>query len=344
MMPMEEPRWLVTTVVRGEWTIATAKAAATKRGCRFEGDKAVKGPAHLRHIYEGLVQNVAAIKKLAAEWENKGHLWRARRSTEYADVAISNLHAADAHLIQLLPSRLLKGEIPRVLSIVRDYLPPDDERRRRLKEKFSGRTKVRCLTGTDRTQISSALRGAYVANGYERGRVRTFYSILLRTSLTLLAIALVLAVLNIVVGPTMLTCFDAAGTRPVCPLGADENRYDVLLIEFVGGSAAMIGAVQTISRMQRIEDPYALHVAQALIKVSLGTLTAVFGLLLIYTLPRVIITDSWNILAAATVFGYGQELFTHFVDKKADALRRAALPRAATQLPSEGSDPPRGQT
>ena len=70
-------------------------------------------------------------------------------------------------------------------------------------------------------------------------------------------------------------------------------------------------------------EPHGLPVALALLKLPIGALTAVLGLLLMRgeLLPGLSALDSsGQIIAWAIVFGYAQQLFTRFVDEQADSV------------------------
>jgi hypothetical protein len=63
-----------------------------------------------------------------------------------------------------------------------------------------------------------------------------------------------------------------------------------------------------------------------MVKVTLGAITAVLGLLILQTqsdLPGILGTQQ-ALLAAAVVFGYSQQIFTGLIDRQASSLMDAA--------------------
>lgn len=197
-------------------------------------------------------------------------------------------------------------------------------------------------TGTDlakaaaRLRVESALRGAYVANGFTRGRLRQFNKILLVAAFVLIGLTLLLGFLD-ANWPSDLTCMNAlTGTGKICPLGKSNNRSDVFIVELIGAAGAAVSAVVSLSRSQSVEDPYMVHVAQAVLKVSLGGITAVLGLLLLFAAPGFRLESQWQILSYAVVFGYSQQLFTRLIDSKGVELQKAASPTSKQSPPPDG--------
>ncbi|MGQ4382279.1 hypothetical protein [Streptomyces sp. SAS_270] len=296
----------------------TARIAAIKRDCTVEADsgKWVAGAEELHVAYEGVVLNAKLSQQAAqariAPWRYAGS----------ADIAISRMQAADALLLRLLTDEMLCGELPRIRQTVQSYLMPQDQRRKWLdnfKEKDGEE-----IPPADRQRIESALRGAYISNGFTRGRLRTFNVILLVAAVVLIALTVLLGVVN-AHWKSDLACSNF-GKEMVCPLGTRPSRSDILLIELIGAAGATVSAVYSLARKQRIEDPYLVHVGQAILKVSLGGITAVLGLLLLFATPGFHIDTGWEILAFAAIFGYSQQIFTRFIDSREDELLKAASP------------------
>jgi hypothetical protein len=296
----------------------TARIAAIKRNCTVdpESGKWTDGSEEFHVAYNGVLFNAEQSRKAAKArcipWQYAG----------YADIAISRMQAADALLVRLLTDEMLRGELPRIRQTVQSHLEPQDQRRKWL-DSF-GEQDEEGITPVDRQRIESALRGAYIANGFTRGRLRTFNNILLVAAVVLIALTVLLGVMDAHWGSN-LACSDL-GTKVVCPLGDKPNRSDILLIELVGAAGATVSAVYSLARKQRIEDPYMVHVGQAILKVSLGGITAVLGLLLLFATPGFHVDTTWEIFAFAAVFGYSQQIFTRFIDSRGDELLKAASP------------------
>jgi len=98
---------------------------------------------------------------------------------------------------------------------------------------------------------------------------------------------------------------------------------DIALIETIGLIAAIVASVVGLRKVRGTSTPYSLAVALALIKIPLGALAAVLGLLLMAGgfVPGLSALDTpAQILAWALVFGFSQQLLTRLVDQRANTL------------------------
>jgi hypothetical protein len=119
--------------------------------------------------------------------------------------------------------------------------------------------------------------------------------------------------------------------RQIDPATRDVDHYvdlaaepgDLALIEFVGVIAALVASVVALRNMRGTSTPYSLPVALAMLKIPLGALTAVLGLLLMSGgfVPGLSALDSSaQVLAWALIFGFSQQLLTRLVDQRAHSL------------------------
>jgi hypothetical protein len=116
------------------------------------------------------------------------------------------------------------------------------------------------------------------------------------------------------------------------------KRWDLLVVEFVGLTAAAIAAAAAIKNIRGSSDRYSLPVALALLKLPTGAITAFLGLLLMrgQFVPGLSALDtSAQILAWALVFGYAQQLFTRLVDQQGQTVLND-VPTAHSPQPSRG--------
>jgi hypothetical protein len=100
-------------------------------------------------------------------------------------------------------------------------------------------------------------------------------------------------------------------------------RQDLFVVEAIGLAAAAVAAAAALRGIRGSSEPYGLPVALALLKLPLGALTAVLGLLLMrgQFVPGLTALDTTGqILAWGLVFGYGQQLFTQLVDRQAHSV------------------------
>lgn len=160
------------------------------------------------------------------------------RSGSLRERAMSNLDAAEAHLLNIAPPQYLLGQMPSLLHHVRRHLVPSDPRREEMERiarrlgfndpdhtqkqipdqtQYDERKRIVCH---ERGQIITATRAASSAALREQVRLRSFRNVVVATTgvMTLLAIAMAVAGwLN----PTLLTlCFapeEAGQITVVCP-------------------------------------------------------------------------------------------------------------------------------
>lgn len=198
---------------------------------------------------------------------------------------------------------------------------------------------------TARGAIVSAVRGASSAALREQRQVRSFRAVVTAVTGLMTLAAVGLGFLGWHDPSAIPLCFeptDGEQITVVCPTGespplpADQpagagdvdvaiadtvGPTDLLLVEAVGATAAMVAAAASIRRIRGSSEPYGVPVALAALKLPTGALTAVLGLLLMRGefIPGLSALDSSaQIISWAIVFGYAQQLFTRFVDEQGD--------------------------
>jgi hypothetical protein len=220
----------------------------------------------------------------------------------------------------------------------------------------------------ERGWIVTAMRGASSAALREQRRVRSFRNVLVGTTLVMTVLAVAIALLGFV-RPTMIPlCFlpERTGqTVVVCPtaqsslplpgpqpglavpdvddvIARTAGHADLFIVELVGLTAAAVAAAGAIRGIRGSSEPHGLPVALAALKLPTGAVTAFLGLLLMrgQFVPGLSALDtSGQILAWALVFGYGQQLFTRFVDQQAhnvlDSVRGADKHTEPTPMPTQ---------
>jgi hypothetical protein len=110
---------------------------------------------------------------------------------------------------------------------------------------------------------------------------------------------------------------------------------DLMVVELVGLTAAAVAAAAAIRNIKGSSERYGLPLALAALKLPTGAVTAFLGLLLMrgQFVPGLNALDTTaQILAWALIFGFAQELFTHFVDQQGqtvlNSVRAADKPSA----------------
>jgi hypothetical protein len=125
-----------------------------------------------------------------------------------------------------------------------------------------------------------------------------------------------------------LVCPTGESTLPVQAdvdkvAGGTVSAWDVPLIELLGLIAAAIAATTAFRKVRGTNTPYSLPATLALLKLPLGALTALLGLLLMRAnfIPGLSALDnSAQIIGWAVVFGYAQQAFTQVVDRRTQDL------------------------
>jgi hypothetical protein len=203
----------------------------------------------------------------------------------------------------------------------------------------------------DRERLVTAVRGAMAEARNEQMRLRSFRNLLLSSALGLLALAIGICVVGAVAPEKLPVCFQPVQAAPaetiptqpqtrrlVCPtreadlpsrsdldtvVATTVGSWDVPLIELLGLIAAAVAAATALRKVRGTNTPYSLPAALAFLKLPLGALTALLGLILMRGnfVPGLSALDtSAQIIAWAVIFGYAQQAFTQVVDRKAQNL------------------------
>jgi len=165
--------------------------------------------------------------------------------------------------------------------------------------------------------VAALLEAAYAVQEERAVRSRNFRNRLIRTGgmLTLLLMA------------TLIVAWRNSGAIPVsadsCPGTAGSGLREVGLVMLLGMLGAATHIVGRLQKMGGSWNPYNLPFYQEMIKLPIGALTAVIGLLLVGTrwLPVVEAPDSWRaVVAYAVAFGVAQLALTRNIDQRAEKL------------------------
>ena len=275
----------------------------------------------------------------AAQGDPDRSVWQ-RIAGAYAGSALertaSNVDAAEADLLRLAPAAYVAGQVPSLLAHVRSHLQADDPRAERL-EQLAARP-VHDFSESERDSIVAAVRAASSAGrardrpgaqlpqhplahrdaAHARGD-RAGHPRLLAPE----------------PAPALLLAGDRVEREGRLPDGgagdhgtasadavmrSTAGRWDILTAEILGLIAAAVAAATALRSIRGTSTPYSLPVALALLKLPLGALTAVLGLLLMRGnfVPGLSALDTpGQVLAWAILFGYAQQVFTRFVDQQA---------------------------
>jgi hypothetical protein len=253
----------------------------------------------------------------------------------------SNLHAAEIDLLRVAPDEYLCGQLPSLLANARAHLAAEDPRRQAIETICRKEAAGTPLTEEERNTVIAVSRAANSALRREIVQVRSFRNVLYATAVVLALVAVGLAVLGATRPELVPLCFHP-DNAVVCPtdvisgvpqktdaevvdyrIREAAGRSDVPLVAGLGLAAAVLSAALSLRKLQGTTLPYSLPVALAVLKLPSGALTAVVGLLLMRGefVPGLSALDTpAQILAWAVLFGYAQQLFTQFVDQRAQGL------------------------
>jgi hypothetical protein len=153
--------------------------------------------------------------------------------------AMSNLDAAEAHLLNIAPVDYLLGQMPSLLQHVRRHLVSGDPRREEL-ERIAGRIGLsdpdhprrqiavplrhqdkQNIVAEERVQIVAAMRAASSASLREQVRVRSFRNVLVATTVVMSLLAIALAITGSRYPSLLPLCFapeEAGSAVVVCPM------------------------------------------------------------------------------------------------------------------------------
>lgn len=240
----------------------------------------------------------------------------------HVERAWSNAHLAEVALLRLTPSNALPTALTKVLARSEFLLLRGDERIKRLQERLAAAPSE--LTENDRELAADAMTGAFAASEAEHVRVRSFRNLLLASTLAVAVIAIVLGICAALSPGSFALCGTAAKGKPLqCPTGGSHpSGGDLLTVELLGLIAAAVTAAVAIRNLRGTSTPYAVPLASQLLKLPVGALTAVGGLLLARggAIPALDKLTAEQVRAYALVFGAAQQVFMQLVDRQAQTV------------------------
>ncbi len=190
-------------------------------------------------------------------------------------------------------------------------------------------TQLTGMLGAHQQIAAEAFGAACAAEDMQQTQVRRFRGVLLGTFASLLVPVAALCVTAFMHPALLPMCLHtASAAKSICASGSiAPGSADLPLVLGLGAIGAALAVAKTLAGLNPSGVRYSLSVAQGLLKVALGAITAMLGILLLKTqnLPGVLATQA-GLLMAAVVFGYAQQLFTGFIDQRAASLMRAASP------------------
>jgi hypothetical protein len=254
------------------------------------------------------------------------------------EAAFRNAHNAEAILAVLYNAGELRAETPDAVRRARESLSLDDPMRDMAQKLLNSRTTSEAIAPTD---LSKVIEAGHAAADRQRSRLRTFRNVLIVGILvtTLLLLALIaLAAWRPALVPL---CFvqdpapsDSNLPNISCPVKSLRNldltqlhkapsSLDFFIVATLGLTGGALSAALFIRDLYTNATPYNISVPLAMLKLPAGALTGLVGIILLageFVPGFSAIDKPAQILAYALVFGFAQQLFTQFVDQRAQRL------------------------
>lgn len=181
---------------------------------------------------------------------------------------------------------------------------------------------------THHALLGDTLESAYATSDAQHMQVRSFRNILLGTTVLLSFFVVLVGAIGSWAPGAFALCGTSHGhVHAVCPTGgAQPHGGDVFLVELLGILAASITGASSIRKLSGTSTPYSVPIVSLALKLPIGALTALGGLVFLRAGfgPTITSLNQAQICAYALVFGASQQLFMQFVDKQAQTVLDAA--------------------
>jgi hypothetical protein len=263
-------------------------------------------PAGVREAMRTAHESTKATSRLGT-WYSGADIERAWR----------NLHLAESKIVATSPD--LAGRLPAIRERVLEDLDRNDERVKALQA-----IKPDTIGPNERAVVTEALRAAYSVSDNSHTAVRSLRNRLLLFGLLMLALNLGLgAVASLFPNVLPLCVKDFCATGGTGPAGGD-----VWLIQLLGALGGAVAVVLLLLRTRPSVVAYTLTPYQACIKVMLGAVLAILGVLIAGTgVLQGIVSNRPALLVLALILGYSQQVGTRFLDSYADNVVGKAQPK-----------------
>jgi hypothetical protein len=251
-------------------------------------------------------------RELARVWTGSEH-----------ETAMAALHRAEGLYLMVASEHRLRAEALKIESnfMTNTDIPMTDPRHNAYSELFSRISAKPSSDGDrrppvevgDRLLLREIRREQNEAWEIARCRVRIFRNIL-TTAVPFLAAVLVAAAFIGWLHPELVPLMLAQGAKP----GPD----DIATVEFLGAMGGLVSAVATLRAARNFQRFYGLPLAQSILKIPAGAVSALAGVLLVQNglLGPIGPFRRETIFAYALVFGIAQIAVTKQIDNRAGDL------------------------
>jgi hypothetical protein len=268
---------------------------------------------------------VDAVLRTRAKWWQAPSVWWSGWRIERAWRA---LHEAEVYLIAADPG--LTARLPALAERINPCLPDTDLRRIAL----SRLRPEEPPSAADRIVVTDAVRAAFDASDEAHASARALRNKLFVAALSLLLLNVLLGVVSSVWPSLLPMCVASnegqSSVQLICAGGGTHpGAGEGWLVAMMGAVGASIAAVVLLVRRRPSLSPYVLAGYQALIKVLLGALLAVVGVLALgagLAEGLVWLRGQDAILFWAVLLGYSQQVGTRLLDNYADRLLNRVRP------------------
>jgi hypothetical protein len=201
----------------------------------------------------------------------------------------------------------------------------------------------------DRTVVRQAHKDVIHSNAERYNNLRAFRNNLVLVTAMLLAAVVTLALWHALNPSFLALCTDAGSQDQRCISGPVSESFDVVLVVLLGAIGGLLSIAFGLSETTTPPSRYDPKAWQALLKPVAGAATALAGVVLLQADVVVGPTESASqamYIGYALLFGFSQQLFTRFVDKRAEALvptegehsgRETPAPPSRAQKPRAGT-------
>ncbi|MFE2581806.1 hypothetical protein [Streptomyces sp. NPDC059378] len=271
-------------------------------------------------IAEKVKIHLAVARNAASCWNTPVSMVTGSR----IDRAYSNVHKAEVKLLKLVPDdeAELKWVGTVVLAQARQHLGPNDPRLVALETRLGNSGQE---LGPDLKELAIAtLLAAHEAEEVERAQARSFRNVLLAAVVATGVVAALFIIWNFKSNSAISSflCFSPPSGQ-VCPTGGEASKVDALIVEGFGAGAAALAGSLAIRNIQGTNTPYSIPAMLVLLRLPVGALSALFGIVLIngQVVPGLSNLDSTAQIAAwAVIFGVAQESVTRMLDTQGNKV------------------------
>ncbi|MFC5176553.1 hypothetical protein [Nocardioides taihuensis] len=292
-----------------------------------------------RRVQELLARARAAARREHPEPWRIVNWWGGR----HIEAAYQNLHGAEALIARLYDWNEIRAEVPEAVARIESGLLRDDPRRDAALQLADADPEKSSLEGA-RAALTKVIEIGHSVADRDHTQLRSFRNVIIVSSLVITVLLVVTAAYVWVNPSTIPLCFTPpnAEGKPatwVCPTGeypwnaqtptveGPMNKHDIVVVLLLGVLGGAFSAAISIRGLSGTSTPYDVPLSLAILKLPLGALTALGGLIALQGdfVPGLSELDSQGqILAYALIFGYAQQLLSGLLDRRAQTLLESA--------------------